>query len=568
MGDGMDLDLSEFERALAERDLNHAAYHLAGAIAEDPLRAEIGDAVAALLAATDDPLALVPVEDGMFFGTTALRAAMMERLGDLSEAVWLLLNAQPAAPHVPLLSWADEWLARPGASQSLDAELVCSAAVEVLQPGDLRLARAFLPVLRHLRDRAHEAPIIATTLCRALRSAGELDVALDVAREVYARAPGYHSAVTLGATHDDRDEPEEAIAAYHTALAHDPDDVPVRLDLGDRLLGLARDDEAEAYYREVIAREPEHAWALPSLLFIAARRGDEAAEAHLSALADEGNRRAHALYVRLRPYVRSLPVPRSGLVDLAYGWDGEGDPVVTSVTSLEAPSAVLAFRTMFEERGSSSGEINCASDETWGPDPREPDGDVDFVLWRFDGALDPVPDVAEPAREVAEAVAALAELPYQQEAWHIAARATAASLDASSIESLLATMVHPPPRPDDVDAPQWLFRVQVASALTLGWIDHGWVGSRRRRVLLSLLHGPVDWTTTAAILALADVARADPSLLGPIALDTLLPLLDVPGLPIRTECIVAPVVHCLETLPGLPEPARARVREMAEDLRQ
>ena len=41
-------------------------------------------------------------------------------------------------------------------------------------------------------------------------------------------------------------------------------------------------------------------------------------------------------------------------------------------------------------------------------------------------------------------------------------------------------------------------------------IDEGWAQSQRRRLLLSALYGPWDWTTCAAIRALAWIARDEP----------------------------------------------------------
>src|SRR5262249_2068940 len=48
------------------------------------------------------------------------------------------------------------------------------------------------------------------------------------------------------------------------------------------------------------------------------------------------------------------------------------------------------------------------------------------------------------------------------------------------------------------------------SALILARVDGGWEGSARRRALLSILNGPMDWTISAAVIALAAIARDDP----------------------------------------------------------
>src|SRR5262249_42784279 len=72
---------------------------------------------------------------------------------------------------------------------------------------------------------------------------------------------------------------------------------------------------------------------------------------------------------------------------------------------------------------------------------------------------------------------------------------------------LLATMVYPP-GVARVDRPAaWVYRVQVAAALVLAHLDGGWEESVRRKALLALANGPMDWTVDAALVALAALAR-------------------------------------------------------------
>jgi hypothetical protein len=72
-------------------------------------------------------------------------------------------------------------------------------------------------------------------------------------------------------------------------------------------------------------------------------------------------------------------------------------------------------------------------------------------------------------------------------------------------------MVHPPPLPNvRYDSPRWVQNVQVAAALTISYVDQGWQGSTARATLLSLARGPVDWSVTAAIVALMWTAKYEP----------------------------------------------------------
>jgi tetratricopeptide (TPR) repeat protein len=67
-----------------------------------------------------------------------------------------------------------------------------------------------------------------------------------------------------------------------------------------------------------------------------------------------------------------------------------------------------------------------------------------------------------------------------------------------------------PPAVGRVERPAgWVYRVQVAAALVLAHLDGGWEDSLRRKALLSLANGPVDWTVDAALVALSALAREE-----------------------------------------------------------
>jgi hypothetical protein len=75
------------------------------------------------------------------------------------------------------------------------------------------------------------------------------------------------------------------------------------------------------------------------------------------------------------------------------------------------------------------------------------------------------------------------------------------------VGEVLATMVHPPPVPASDSALSWLPRVQLTAAQVAGQVDSGWEGSARAEALLSVLHGPSDWATQAAIRVMARLGR-------------------------------------------------------------
>jgi hypothetical protein len=127
-----------------------------------------------------------------------------------------------------------------------------------------------------------------------------------------------------------------------------------------------------------------------------------------------------------------------------------------------------------------------------------------------------------------------------------------ALLGVDQVGALLSTMIQPPACPDDVRPWEWRFRVQVAAALILAGVETEWIDSTRRAALLSLLHGPVDWTTTAGAIALVEVAVREEDLRDEIVA-LLLPELQVPPSPVRFQCVIQPIPALMLARLPLPE---------------
>jgi hypothetical protein len=119
--------------------------------------------------------------------------------------------------------------------------------------------------------------------------------------------------------------------------------------------------------------------------------------------------------------------------------------------------------------------------------------------------------VPAPDPRCADAIANVAKRSYGIDRWAKPCAELGAQMGPGWMHQLAMTMVHPPKGPDDVDPFEWVQRVQIAAALTIAHLDQGWEGSVRKRALTSLALGPVDWTVSAAILAMSIVAKSDPN---------------------------------------------------------
>jgi len=554
----LEAELAIAREALGAGDYGHCAHHLANAIVEAPESLEVDDMVVRLHAGAPDPMKLVELGDGVYVGRALLRSRFLECRGRLGEAAELLLRAHAAVPHADHLRRIGRLLERPEAFNEDELEPLAA----VLYPYCAELSTILVPFVESLRKRTKIGVQLGSVLARCLRIVGRLEEAVQVSRELAAREPGVLAFISLGSAEKDAGHDQEAVEAFRRLLDFDPDNVPVRLDIGDIEMKRGNFAVAERFYAEALEREPENDWALPSRLFAAWRHsGDEDVVQRLLELARESapRSRARALADAACPYRFSLSPPDNAVMSAGRHAERIGDGLVrVAVSSMEAPSAVAAlFDFVRSVSHEAVPEVGFA--EVPRPDPRVPLAKVERALWSYSkegwlarlmGTLGESARVAVPAPDprVQDRVLQLASSSYELDAWTKEAAVIACSLAATDVDALLGCMVHVPSPPEGVDAWERRFRVQVAAALVVSFVGADWEGSARRGALHDLLLGPVDWTTAAGILATCNLARVEPALSAPVC--TLLgPLLDVDGGPIHWMNISEPLARCAEWIP-------------------
>ncbi len=540
--------LEAVRRALAARDLREAAHHLARALTVQPQSREVLE----LLGEFQDvagvrALGFAALEKDSFHGTAALRAWLLQAEGRTAEAVPLLLRVQAAAPDVPYALWLESWLEDSASVEGLDGELVASAAQGVLGSVDLaapgRSGAALGSVLSTLRrvQAAHpESSQLFFVTCVALRRAGFADEAERLAEQRRRTNPDYFASVALAGIHRDQGEFEEALQDFQTALGYLPEDVGARLDIGDLSLELGRLPESLHAYEQALLREPENDWALPSASYVRwllFREREDREELRAFAHDHPDNERAQELLQKLERWVRSLPTPASSLEAF---FRAEALPRRVWCSALEAPSAVLVLQRLATARG---GECSVEFPADAVPDPREPLEPVQVSLWRYQGPrVESALPLGDPA--VGESLASIAEEPYDLGRWWEHAGQVARQLGDDAAPQVLAAMVDLPVCPDRDGWWEWPFQIQVAAALVLARME------RRREVLFDLAVGPVDWASTAALIALSELGRRDERLL-PLVTRLFFRLLEVPPCPVRSACWTEPLVELAERLPRL-----------------
>jgi hypothetical protein len=138
-------------------------------------------------------------------------------------------------------------------------------------------------------------------------------------------------------------------------------------------------------------------------------------------------------------------------------------------------------------------------------------------------------------------------------------------LEVARLPQVLAVMVHPPAPPKGVEPWDWHFRVQVAAALIASHMGkEAWAESPRRKALEAVLDGPADWTNTAAVIALLDVARRDEAA-RPSAIAALLRTTRRSLNPPVYQNAIRPAAFALLELPGLAADVVRELRELVSE---
>gem|GEM_PF-1353476 len=514
-----DNSLAAARKALEKDDLAGAVRHVATALGEDPNSAEALSVLGEIITAAPDPLSIIPADD--LEGSSSLGAVhgyILAEEGRIPEAIHQLLDVIGSRPDVLYIDWVLGWLQRPEAANRLDMEKLTAFIGSLIEQypaltaphggGRETLSRMPLFIQMIRRTQQAEAHFLMAGVA-LLNRLGNLDEALKLAREAHALEPGIASAAALAGTHATRNELDQALKVYQEAIESEPSDISARLNMADLLVHRGQFNEAQELYAAVLEQEPEQEIAKPSLYFLhfISGAGEEWQEKLLD-LAEEqpDNDRAQRLAQQATPFLGFLPDPLDVMIHVRPAADGKNHTL--ALPSLEAPSNILALEWLKKM------DMSVARMQT--PDPRLPRCWVDYLLWKYDD-IRPRVAVAPPAPEISHAVAEIAAQPYRLDAWWVITRRLAQHLGCEKVDDLLAAMVYPP-GVAQVDRPaQWVYRVQVAAALTIAQLDDGWENSVRKKTLLALANGPMDWTVDAALVALAALAREEEDIAGEVA---------------------------------------------------
>jgi len=597
-------DIACARELLAKGELAQAAQHVGRALASDPTNAVWRTLLDRIIGQSEDPLQLAPVDEAkksISPDTAAVRAYILALLGKVAEAVNLIVRVAGLRPEVPYLDWASDWLERDaGAAAQIDRKGLSAAAAAIVQHGrgvkeDIPAIKRRFATLRRFLDRVagdpDPDPIVAAARVVAAAKLGDFDRAMVLANRAYKSHPGYPVAAAVAGLYRAKGDETNWLKWQQRALKHDPENVPTRVDLADVHFERGEIADAARWYQEALDREPENTWAEPSLYAARYRLGEgEGWLAKLLRYVHEHpkNSRARTLLTPLLPpqdhYITHLPLPTDKTLDTLRNLleqsakNPQSVPAGTvSVTlpHLDSPSARLACRLGLEAaRLEVKLDITVASIQQ--PDPRQPRREVERQIWTYpekrlllikQTSVDAVPTVTQSSPSIARRVGELAERSYDRGKWFAWAGELAKLFGPKRLDDVMGAMAFPPRPPRGKDAAEWVYRVQVAAALVIAQLDRNirWDESNRKRILLDLALGPLDWTVNAAIIALTALAQEERGIVEDIKtvfFDELLQIRPTPGY----VCYLHPLVCCGQQLPGITPEERETLIEWQREL--
>lgn len=520
-------ELAKATSALDRDEIEHAAVHIAQAIAADPGFDSAYQELERVHALAPRPEELFRVDSGeVYIGNLAARAHLSARAGRPDDALEMLMHAAATAPAVPWLSGGA--MAVPDVRAGLDprrAGVVLGVLAARLRGPIAATQRAALAPFLEIAGAAADAePADIELAVRLAVFAWAVDANAQAARWL-ARAesltPGPLGSIMMGHALRDAERPAEAEAAWARAVEADPDNLDVYVDLARLLSAQHRRRDADGWLARALARDPGHGRTR------AARRAlaylDSRDVCHLVTLVDEAREGGYADRIQQeltwacdkKTWLNRVPMPTEVTVMMAnkVASDRSAGKQVTvhrsAVTAIEPPSSAAAVRVVLPDLRVQV--LACPP-----PDLRIPVAPVTYRVWRYDGT-NPVPAVPAPSPEAAQTLRTVANLPWSNP---LAGFEGAVGLAGLPLPDLLGLLCHVPPAPENMrwgrlcrtTPTYWPRLAQVWACLGILYHepDQPWMDSIRRAVLVDLANGIEDWTSDAALFALVTAAWRDP----------------------------------------------------------
>ena len=496
-----ELEAEVVRRALEQGDLAHAAHHVAGILAADPMRGDFLALFNEVYDAAAEPLAVFTLSEHPWFGEAAVHARALYRRGEMDQAWPLLCQSAQVAPSVPYLAWARGW-------PLPSAEAMEESLQRLLESHDGDVWRLALEAFVRRAASAYPASAkVGWAASIGARRAGDLEAAVQFGEASVAAEATWMGFAMLASAYKASGDWGATEAAWARAVDLDPDNPSVLLDWGDALVDRDAFDEAATKYRQALERDPDNAWAEGSLHVIEFRR--EPVVARWVALAqwarEHDNEAARQAAEQHAGWWGWLPDPSEATANaLRQIEEDDIDEARLHISHLEGPSVQRALQL---HPGRFSLEYGAIPDNG----PQVPLGEHRWTLWQW-ADKEAAPALGPPDEEAHTLVLGLARYRYHASGWLDVAQSRVLGLGHDRILPLLSCALHPPPPIEGFPRWTWLWRVQHAVAFLLAGFP-GWRDDQPHvQALRSMWAVRNDWCAVAALAAITARASQDPEL--------------------------------------------------------
>lgn len=527
--------------AFARGELIVATLYASDAVMLFPNERELLDVFDEIVLSVEDSLSLLPVATGaIHVATAAGRARVLMMRQQLPEALDLVCAAVRVAPDIAYLDWVRRWFLVPHVIPSLPWELILDTAVKTAievtvdvpvppDPNDPRIpnVRAAADYLANLRGRHADQVVLYVGETMARRRLGDATAAVIVGNQGVERFPDdWNMRTAVANALGDAGRVDEALEHARHALGLRPGEMSPLHDVATAFAKAGRHAEAASLLEELVNADPDYPGAR-ARLHHARSVAFQSAEDRQALMVLRDRRWWDAQARELAdevdppmPYINVLAGPGDASASAARHLLSEIETIMRccglrghlslglSSRYPESPSVGAAFDAGLRALGA-SGEIFVETEAAPHPDPRADKAGIAYRLWSFDGEQ-PVKALVEVDPNLQHAIGDIAARLFHKDVWGPAAAQLAGQLGPDAAFPLLAVMTTPPVPPDGFDGIYWTYRCQIAAAAVISHLGP-YPGEPARTALTSLLYGPSDWVTSAAIIAMTWRALDDPA---------------------------------------------------------
>lgn len=528
-------DIEIFKSACREGDFKHALFHLACALASDPLNRVWLGYLDELSDSQPDLLKYVPIEENNYFAVMAVRAYLLAKTGQYNPAFRILGQVLSVKPDIPYLGWFKDWASTINRMKELKPEVIISFMGAAVAAVDRLTAPLFQETLinlesflRMLCQSYPEEYLLFWSLSAIQRRLQQYQAALANAETAYQIKRCWQTAIGIALVYREEQKVSEAAFYYEEAIRMEPQEVTSYLDLGDMLLESGAYQQALGAYQRGLNIDPNNYWAQPSLLYCEyllspSDQSLQKLKSYHETHPDNPRITALLTHIQscsLKAYWDYIPEPCEAIINILRQIAAEhetlegGGTIKLSLSHPEAPSSILAFNLYLSNFGriENPSQLQISIGQIPQPDPRIPWKNNLKLLWNFeDCALDNwnfKPALSSPPPLVLDAVRSLAVNEYQLETWYEKAAEIGGQFGPDYIEEFLAAMIYISEPPETFSSWRWVQQVQYAAVFILAHLEKEYPS----KILEQICYGQSDWPIEAAITILAYQATIHPEI--------------------------------------------------------